>query len=401
MEKCSEKKRRDDGRCGCRAFFIYEFGWRPDDSMMPDLIEALEQRVDGLASKYIKGLFRRYSAGGLKPVRLLNLVVMYIKVPWFLVFDKPAFVVVRTTPPGIQIWTLWWASLWRIPVVCWLMDYHPEIEARWLEQRGWKRLAGFLRWIDFRAMRRFRLVVVLDEAMAGIARERGAEGRIIVHPTWGPVRCKEEGLRTNEVSVKRKGEPIRLCYAGNLGKAHDITTLEDVLSRVRTNRKIEFHVIGASSEGVDRFRGMTNKLGCSLSVYPRVGFDELGRLFAEIGADLGIVLLSSEAGGLVSPSKFLGYLCHGLPLLYVGPEGTNSDFACSICGAGWSLRNGASRAVIDQAANEISDVAKLREIAANARRAAAHFTQFSGQTLADRLESSIVQWCAARRSGIR
>lgn len=59
--------------------------------------------------------------------------------------------------------------------------------------------------------------------------------------------------------------------------------------------------------------------------------------------------MDDRLAGVLSPSKFSGYLSFGLPILNIGPSGTNADYACSNFKAGVSLN----------AVSEIYGVAEL------------------------------------------
>src|SRR5690606_12381473 len=58
------------------------------------------------------------------------------------------------------------------------------------------------------------------------------------------------------------------------------------------------------------------------------------------GAGAALITLDDRARGLMSPSKLHSSLAAGVPILYVGPTGTNVDDAIRRHGCGVSLRNG-------------------------------------------------------------
>ena len=62
------------------------------------------------------------------------------------------------------------------------------------------------------------------------------------------------------------------------------------------------------------------------------------------GAGCALILLADEALGVMSPSKLHANLAAGLPIVYVGPEGSNVDAAIARFGCGVSLRTGDGRA---------------------------------------------------------
>jgi colanic acid biosynthesis glycosyl transferase WcaI len=61
-------------------------------------------------------------------------------------------------------------------------------------------------------------------------------------------------------------------------------------------------------------------------------------------ADVAVVTLREGFEGLIVPSKLLGYMARGLPVLYVGPP-SDIDHYLHASGAGVSIRNGDAAAV--------------------------------------------------------
>jgi hypothetical protein len=116
----------------------------------------------------------------------------------------------------------------------------------------------------------------------------------------------------------------------------------------------------------------------------------LGTAYGEIRADLGVVLLAENADGVVSPSKFSGYIEFGLPILYIGPPNTNAYACAALYGAGFCIRDGAQD-------EEIAALARL--IASPQARAAAtiavpsarsYFDQFDGESFLRQLSSLVI-----------
>jgi hypothetical protein len=366
-----------------RVTFVYEYIRRNDDWMMDSLIKSLGARLPRLRAKYLHGLFPTYRPGGLHPERLFNLAWVYLRVAIHLLVSRPDAVLVRTTPPGVQHWTAFWARFRKVPVLCWLMDYHPEMEARQLQKRGYNQTARLLRKIDAAVMPRFTAVVTLDQAMAKLAAARAPQVPVITHPTW----TTTDAASLNRVAyAPGAGEgPLRLAYSGNLGKAHDLSTLREILARLVTRRPVKLHVVGASPGGEQRFRELTEPLEISLETHPRVPFTKLRELYHLWRIDAGIVLLADDSAGLVSPSKFSGYINFGVPLLYVGPPDTNTAEVCTRFGGGFWLPNRASDNALAEVADALLSAGDMTRAAHGAMRAATHFASFNSESLADLL----------------
>jgi len=363
---------------------IFEFGHDGSDEMTRSTIEALRKRPGFEQIHVISGFLRTYRPGGARLSRLLNLAWVYLQTAVHLVFSRTDTVLVRSTPPAIQLWTAYWAQIRRVPVICWLMDYHPEMEARVLERRGWTAGAAFLRRADQRAMQRFEAGVVLDDAMARIAASRSGGRPVLVHPTWS----SRHAPASVELPTLKQGKRS-FVYGGNLGAAHDLSAFEKLLGCAAQHGSVELHVIGAGETGEARFRELVKRVPVTLSLHPRTRFEAMPALFEQIGADVGVVLLSDDSAGLVSPSKFSAYLAAGLPLVYIGPEETNSDLICTRFGAGWSLRSQLSAEVLREVCVEVWDEKCVRARAEHVAEARRYFESFDGETFAELVTSAL------------
>jgi colanic acid biosynthesis glycosyl transferase WcaI len=359
---------------------VYEFAGRREH-MMHSLLEGLGALRPGLRVTPIGGVFLTYKQGGYRPERLINLVWVYVAAALHLVFCRPDAVLVHSSPPGIQLWTAAWASIGRIPVFCWLMDYHPEIEARGLEKRGWIRAARILREIDGRLMPRFAAIVTLDPAMTALVRQHAPYVDVLEHPTWtlGP----SPGVNPVSYAPGSGAGPLRLVYTGNLGLTHDLLPLANLLEAIQRRREVVLHVVGSSRAGEARFREMGARVGAAVEVRPRVPlFSDLGVLYERLRIDAGIVVLSVDSIGLVSPSKFVGYVDFGLPLVYLGPAGTNSARVCLEFKGGFWLPPNASSTETEDVAARLLDENQMASAANGALAAARYFHGFNGRTLA-------------------
>jgi hypothetical protein len=264
------------------------------------------------------------------------------------------------------------------------MDYHPEIEARGLEKRNHRRTAALLRSIDARLLPRFAAVITLDQAMASLVRRRAPHADIVEHPTWAQSPLPQ--ARPDRHKPGRGDGPLRLVYTGNLGVAHDLEPLARLLAAVRARRPVSVLTVGTSAAGEERFREMAARVGAEIEHHSRVPlFSDLGILYGERGIDAGIVVLSEDLAGLVSPSKFVGYIDFGLPLVYVGPAGTNSARVCESFGGGFWIPPGVSASERDRVASALLDPRQMEEAASGALAAARYFHGFGAETLADSL----------------
>ena len=87
------------------------------------------------------------------------------------------------------------------------------------------------------------------------------------------------------------------------------------------------------------------------------------------GAGAALIVLSDDALGLMSPSKLHANLAAGLPVLYVGPEGSNVDEAITRFGCWVSIRSDDVDGLVAAVRRLRDDHAWRAELSAGARRA--------------------------------
>jgi hypothetical protein len=366
---------------------LYVFEYPPEsDFITREFFAAIAARDSSARISTLSGPFTRYAPGGFRLARLIGLVWVYAALPFRIVFGRYDVVLARTTPPGVQNWAALWAHLVGAKSICWLMDYHPEIEARYLEKRAWGRpLARVLRAFDRACWRYQDAVIVLDEAMRELMETLTPDLPIIVHPTWNP--SSQQAFDPVSNPLPAPGEPLRMLYGGNLGNSHPLEDFERLIQRICVERPVSITVMGSSPSGNERFLDLGERTGAEVKLVPRRPFAEIGQTCAEDQVLLGIVLLMSESAGLVAPSKFAGYLCNGLPLLYIGPRGTSAYRICTEFDGGYHLAVDASDDEIDAMADGLIHLEQLAQKTQQVESAAHYFGSRNGETLLDAFQA--------------
>jgi glycosyltransferase involved in cell wall biosynthesis len=127
-----------------------------------------------------------------------------------------------------------------------------------------------------------------------------------------------------------------VVYMGNLGVGHRFDTVADAAERLGDEVLFLFVGGGARRDELARLvadRGLANVV---LEDYvPRTA---VGGVMAR--ADAALITLDERSLGVMSPSKLHANLAAGLPVLYVGPPGSNVDEAIVGHDCGASLREG-------------------------------------------------------------
>ena len=105
--------------------------------------------------------------------------------------------------------------------------------------------------------------------------------------------------------------------------------------------------------------------------------------------DYGCVAMRNELAGCLSPSKFASYIEAEIPILYIGPEKTNTWKVCFDFNAGVWLSEAPSTEQFDNAISTlISSTFQLKAQAATLQ-AKSYFRSFNGETLAHMITTSL------------
>ena len=314
--------------------FVTEYAGAIHDGLATAVCQELGRRFPGAPVTIVAGCLKKYTYGGLRPSRLFNYVVVYWKSLTALVRHRPASVLVDTTPPLIHWWMVWLAPLLGAKVIVWINDYHPELEARWFERRwgmGW--IACLLRKLDRVLLKRASVLVALDQAMAEEVGKSCPTVPMLVHPTWS-----EQGVGIYEPSsVNVEASELRLAYIGNLGVSHGLDDLDRLVAHAQERRAVRFLAIGGNRAGRDALQKLARRRGVVCECEGRLPWNQLRGRVNSFRPDYAVVLMDQGKRGLLSPSKYSSYLQLGLPILYLGPRGTNADRVCREQGAGVAL----------------------------------------------------------------
>jgi hypothetical protein len=252
-------------------------------------------------------------------------------------------VVAMTTPPLVVLAAVLHQVLHRrTRIVLWSMDCYPDAAERYgeLKPGGWT--SRLLRGLNRLAFRRIEVVVGLDGAMVELLSSQYAASadhpRFTVIPNW-----ERRSLFPDEPVTPWKGyadldvgDRTVVLYLGNTGVGHRFDTVLDAAASLADEALFLF--VGGGARWTElgeaaRARGLTNVV---LQGY--VPKDDTPAVMA--GAHVALITLDERSLGVMSPSKLHANLAAGLPVLYVGPAGSNVDEAIAAHGAGRSLREG-------------------------------------------------------------
>lgn len=245
-----------------------------------------------------------------------------------------------TTPPFIVLAAL--LHRWRhrdARVVLWNMDCYPEAPERAGLLPAGGLVSRLLRALNRFIFRRVDEVVCLDSAMRELL-ESQYQGVPAFHstiiPNWEPRSLFPRSVTTAR-AVAAPRDRLVVLYQGNAGVGHEFETVLEC-ARLLRDVPVEFRFVGGGKWwSWLASQGRAHNLA-GWSVEPYVPKEETPQLLAQ--ADIALITLRESSLGVMSPSKLHSNLAAGLPVLYIGPQGSNVDEAITRYGCGLSLRNG-------------------------------------------------------------
>ncbi|ALM84034.1 glycosyltransferase WbuB [Bordetella sp. N] len=273
-----------------------------------------------------------------------------------------------------------------------------------------KRLRQMVSSMERWLMRRFDRVSSISQRMLARARDKGVdEARLQLLPNWIDVTA----ARASAAAATRNGrgaaddvdcadyraqlgipeDAVVAMYSGNMGGKQGLETLAQVARVLRREPHLHFVFGGAGHQ--------RDVLQAACANLPRVHFLPLQpaeRLPALLAcADVHLLPQRAGAADLVMPSKLIGMLASGRPVICGAAAGT--ELATAVTGRGLVVPPEHPRAMARALLTLLRDPEQRRRLgAAAARHAHLHFHT---DTVLERLESALVQFDRRRAAAIR
>jgi colanic acid biosynthesis glycosyl transferase WcaI len=300
--------------------------------------------------------------------RLLGYVTFFVgAAPRLVALPRQDVIVAMTTPPFVALTAVLHRLLHRrTRLVLWSMDCYPDAAERFGELAADGGAARALRRLNRWLFRHVDVVVALDGAMAELLRvqyARDTRPRVVVLPNWErleqfPATPLEPWDGYRDLPVE--GRTVVL-YLGNTGVGHGFGTVLDAAAHLAEEALFVFVGGGARWAELEREVAASQLENVVLRGY--VPKEDTPGVLA--GADLALITLDDRSLGVMSPSKLHANLAAGLPVVYVGPEGSNVDEAIQRHGVGRSLRHGDVEGLV----RAVRELAADDGVRARARRA--------------------------------
>lgn len=172
-------------------------------------------------------------------------------------------------------------------------------------------LAGLFNWFEAMAIRGAAAAAPVCNALADLARDRGAEHVFVLHDIsqLEPEDFRSEGVVREQLGIDG---PI-VMYVGNLQAYQGVDLLLEAFQRVR-DRSVDLDLViaGGTDDQIAKYEAMARSLGCDdrthfIGPWPA---NRLGELLGD--AD---ILTAPRIKGINTPMKIFPYLHSGRPVL--------------------------------------------------------------------------------------
>jgi colanic acid biosynthesis glycosyl transferase WcaI len=257
--------------------------------------------------------------------------------------DRNAIIVAKTDPPLISIVCMIVARLRGAILVNWLQDVFPEVamELGVGVRRGL--LSSLLIKMRNISLRGASQNVAIGEVMRGrLERDYGLADNVAVIGNWSDddsIRPVERG--DNQLRAQwGLSDKFVVGYSGNLGRAHDVSTIVAAAAELSLRSNIVFVIIGGGKQFQELEEKIRDRNLTNVVFHP---YQPRDKLSLSLGvADLHLVVLQPGLEGLIVPSKFYGVAAAGRPVAFIGSA--SGEIACLIdrmkCGASFEIGDG-------------------------------------------------------------
>jgi len=249
--------------------------------------------------------------------------------------NRHSVIVTTSDPPMSEVMGRIAARFKKCRHICWVHDLYPDV----LPALG-VRLPGFvqnaLKSVQRNALRKADRVVVIGRCMARLLAVEGMDPKkITVIPNWPDFELSRPNTYPGDLESQpytetyingakppedqlSTGPRFRVLYAGNIGRAHPLSTILDAAEILADKAAdIEFVFVG-DGRGFDRLA--RERARRDLENVRLLPFQPQSRLrqLMESG-DIHLISLKEDTAGMIVPSKLYAALAVERPCIFIGP----------------------------------------------------------------------------------
>jgi glycosyltransferase involved in cell wall biosynthesis len=301
--------------------------------------------------------------------RMTDYAVFFALTVWASVrLPRQDVIICLTTPPFIAIAGFMHKTLHpRTRLILWNMDCYPEVAERAGVIRPGGVMSRTMQFLNRCLESVLDHTICLDSAMRDLVLSRRSTRTKIrmeeesrtesdsernspksshsVISNWERSHSFPTGNSSRAASPDLVQEAIVL-YSGNMGQGHCFETVLTAAQQLDDqNAPVRFIFTGGGGQSLPVQREVHRRQLRNVDFLGYVSDDKLREL--QHSACCSLITLKDNMLGVMSPSKLHGNLAAGLPILYVGPRGSNVDDAIQRHQCGVSLCHGDTKRFIE------------------------------------------------------
>ena len=278
--------------------------------------------------------------------RVLDYAIFYISAALRMAtLPRQDVIVSLTTPPFIALAAVLhklFHSSTRI--ILWSMDCYPEVVERAGFLKETSLQSRLMRWLNSRLFRQLDHLVCLDRAMGELLAPQYID---VTHPLEFSIIPNWENAsqfppyiepplwdKANERGIN---DSFVILYLGNAGFGHRFETVVATAKQLKDQHVTFLFIGGGEKWPWLEFAKVENELD-NLLLRPYIPKEQTPSVMAS--SQCALITLHEDFAGVISPSKLHSSLAMSLPVVYVGPQGSNVDDALERFNCGVSLRHG-------------------------------------------------------------
>lgn len=260
--------------------------------------------------------------------RAVDYLTFYFSACFYLLIrlNSSDVVIAKTDPPLISIIAALACKLKGASLINWIQDLFPEV-AKSLDVKGLTLIYPLLLKLRNYSLKSAYKNIVIGEKMSELLQSEGVNKNTIeVIHNWS--------IEDNIVPLAASANPLRsewdlndkfiVGYSGNIGRAHEFSTLIESAKSLANDPGVVFVIIGAGAQ-YDLIRNQVSDLGLKNIIFKPYQSIEMLKYSLTL-PDLHVISLRPELEGLIVPSKFYGIAASGRPVLFIGDK--NGEIPC-------------------------------------------------------------------------
>jgi colanic acid biosynthesis glycosyl transferase WcaI len=263
--------------------------------------------------------------------RLLSYLSFYVSAAARgLLLPKQDLVLTLTTPPLLSLLGTLIKAVRGSRHFIWEMDVYPDVavDLAYFKAGGFAdRVIGA--FADY--SRRFADgIIALGECMKDRLVGRGIpQERIFVADNWA------DGSAIQPLARVSSADQLVLLYSGNLGLAHDLSTITSSIASLKDDSRFHFLFVGSGGRRAELSAFVEERGIRSVELRPYVQRQSLSESLS--AGDIGLVTQRDACCGSVVPSKVYGLLAAGRPVLFIGPAAATPARIIARFACGWHI----------------------------------------------------------------